>query len=246
RVDDTPGENDFALGADAMHHAVLAVFDADGAIAFHQQPQHHGLHFDLNPAAFQRRAQIGTGGARAPAVADGHLQPAEAFLACAVIVVGPGMARRLAGFREGLEQRVFVMAELRTERTIAAAIRIAAAFPAFLLAEIGKDLVIGPALGTVRRPAVEIAFVAAHIGHGIGRGAAAHHLAAGAFDGAAAHARLRLAEIAPIVQAIDQYLTPAERDVNPGIAVPAARLEDQDRDVLVFRQPMREHAARRT
>ena len=88
-----------------------------------------------------------------------------------------------------------------------------------------------------RRPAVVVAAVAAHIGHGVGRGRAADHLAAGAFDPAVVGDGLRLAEIHPVVQPLLQDLAPAERDVDPGVAVPAAGLEQQHRALAVFGQP---------
>ena len=95
------------------------------------------------------------------------------------------------------------------------------------------------------RPAVVIGAVAAHIGHRVDRRRAADHLAARAFDASSVEARLRLALVHPVVAALLQKLPPAERQVDPRVAVPAAGLEHQHADIAVFGQPVRQRAAGR-
>ena len=199
--------------------------------------------FDGEIGAAQGGAQIGGRGAGAAAIADGHLQPAEALLLFRVVVVGPAMADGLGGVGKSAEQRVLVFAGLGAQRPVAAAIGVAAALPALLLAEIGQGVVIAPAGQAAGLPALEIAAVAAYIGHGVGGGAAPHHLAAGAFHPAPADILLRLAEIPPVMEPLLQDLAPAQRDMDPGIPVPAAGLEDQDADIGVFGEAVGEDAA---
>ena len=182
---------------------------------------------DRQVLPLQRGAQIGGGGAAAAAVADRHLQPAESLLPGAVVVVRPGMAGGPSRFGIGVEQRILVAAELRGERAVAAAIGVRAALPALQLAEIGQRMRVGPAGEAGSRPAVVIAAVAAHEGHGVGRRRAAHHLAARAFHLPPVGMLLRAAEIHPVVQPLLEDLAPAERNVDPGIAVPAAGLEQE-------------------
>src|SRR6185503_9164390 len=122
---------------------------------------------------------------------------------------------------------------------------VAFALPALGAHEVGQALVVRPAACAVARPAVVVAGVAAHVRHGVDRGGTAEHLAAHHFDRAVAEVRLGLGVVAPVVQAVAPDLADADRDVDERIAVRAARLEQQHATVVVFRQPVREHAARR-
>jgi hypothetical protein len=87
--------------------------------------------------------------------------------------------------------------------------------------------------------------MAADIDHRIDRGGTADDLAAGALERAPAGRRLGLGEIHPIVHPPLQQPWPAERDVDPRIAVPATRLKQQHARVLVLAQPIRQSAAGR-
>ena len=61
----------------------------------------------------------------------------------AVIIFGPAETGGLTGGGKGLDQRVPIAAKLRAERPRAAAIVVAAAFPSFLLLEIGERMASG-------------------------------------------------------------------------------------------------------
>ena len=182
---------------------------------------------DGETAPPQRRAQIGVGRAAPAAPVDGHLQAGEALLAGAVVVVGPGMACLPACLAEGLDQGIGIFAGLHAQRTAVAAEAVGPALPAFLALEIGQQAGERPLGQTPRLPVVIVAAMPADMGHGIDRRRAADDLAAGAFDAASADAGFRLAEIHPVVQAVLEDLAPAERDVDQGIAVPAAGLQQQ-------------------
>src|SRR3954466_10363408 len=88
--------------------------------------------------------------------------------------------------------------------------------------------------------------MAAHVRHGIDRGGAANYLAARALDRTAADARLRLGEVAPVVQAMREQAPPCERDAQPRIAIPAACLKYEHAHIRILGQAMSEHAARRS
>ena len=135
---------------------------------------------------------------------------------------------------------------LGVERTIAAAPGVGSAFPGFLLLEVGQHLVIGEAGEPIGGPAVIVAAVATHIGHGIGRGGTTDHLAAGALHGAAADIVFRLAEIHPVVAAFGEDLSPAERNVNHRVAIPTACFKQQHGNLGVGAQTMGEYAACRS
>src|SRR5215475_14089234 len=92
------------------------------------------------------------------------------------------------------------------------------------------------------RPPVVVAAMAAYISHGIDGGRTADHLAAGAFEAAPAYGGLGFREIHPVVLAVEKQTWPAERDVNAGIAIPAASFEN----VSILGQPARQCATGRT
>src|SRR5712671_612781 len=219
------------------------IFDADGARAVEQDAARERADHDAEIATLERGPEIADRGAAAPAVTHRHLPAAETLLARAVVVGGRRMARRGARGREGVDQRIGETRGAHRERAVAAAEIAGAAFPRFLPAEIGQHMRIGPFRQAGGRPAVVVAAVAPHIGHGVDRGRTAHHLAARAFDAASAHAVLGLAEIHPVMHAVEQEAWPAERNMDPGVAVPAAGLEQQNLAVAVLREAIRQRAA---
>src|SRR5580693_4210030 len=87
--------------------------------------------------------------------------------------------------------------------------------------------------------------MAARVGHGVDRRRAADDAAARAFQAAAAGRGLGFGKIHPVVLALEQKARPAERNLDPRIAVPAAGLEQQHPLALVLAQPVGQHAAGR-
>ena len=79
--------------------AVLAVFEADRALAVEDHPLRQRAHLDLEVGPLHRRAQIGDGGAGAAPAAHGELIGADAFLLGAVEVGVELVAGLLAGRR---------------------------------------------------------------------------------------------------------------------------------------------------
>ena len=226
--------------------ARFQIFDADRPATLEQDARRQRAHDDFEIGPGQRRTQIGDRGAAAPPVADRHLRAAEALLLRAVVILGQPVPGRRTRRHIGVDQRVGIARQPHRQRPIAAAIGAGAALPAFLTAEIGKHMGVRPGVEPVRRPSLVVAAMAAHIDHGVDRRRAADHLAAGAFDAAAVHRRLGLGEIHPVVAAALQHPAPAERDMDPRVAVPAARLEHQHARVRVLAQPIGQGAAGRS
>ena len=243
RVDDAAAQDDFALGMRGDAFAALDIFDAGRAAAVEDdfRRQRIGLDRELRP--LQRRPQIGVGRAAAAAVLHRHLPGAEAFLLRAVIVGRRLVAGGAAGGGESVDQRVGEACRLRRQRAVAAAIKARAAVPRFLAAEIGQHMSVGPSLEPGSSPAVVIAGVTAHIGHGVDRRRAADDLAARAFEPAPAGRRFGLGEIHPVVLAVEQEVRPAERNLDPGIAIPAAGFEQQNARAFILGQPGGQGAA---
>ena len=242
RVDRAAGEYDFAPGK-GPHRVAAAgrVFDADCAITVKQHTVDQRTDFDTEIGAAQRWSQVSDRGATPAAVADRHLPPREAFLLAAVEVVSPPVAGRGARGRESFDDRIGKACIPRRQRAIAAAIGIGAAFPAFLPPEIGQHMCIGPLCEACGGPAIVIAAMAANVRHRVDRGRPADYFAARDFDLPAVHARLWIGRIHPIVHAPRHHAAPGQRNVDPGIAIPASGFEHEDARVPA--QPVCQRAA---
>ncbi len=194
--------------------------------------------------AFHRRAQIGIGGARATPDPDRHVEASESFLLIAIDVGRPRIAGLLAGREPGRVQRIRQRAVSRLQRTRIAAVGIAAFGARLGTAEIRQHRGIVPARGALRLPALEVLRVAAHVNEAIDGGRAAEHLAARCMEAASAEPRFRFGVVTPVV------LRHAHRDrkrrghLHEDRAVGTTVLEQEDRVLAVFREPVRQHAAR--
>src|SRR6516165_5470879 len=180
------------------------------------------------------------------AIAYCHLHTGEAVLPLAVIVVIEFVARASGSFQIRVDEPILIARFARGHWSVTATIVARAALPAFLAAEIGQHVIVRPAAQTVRGPAGVIAAIAPHISHGVNGRGPADDLAACAFDAAARHCLQRLAVIAPVVNAVEQYLAPAERHLDERMAVPAARFEQQHPHIRVGGEPIGKCAAGRT
>ena len=127
-----------------------------------------------------------------------------------------------------------------------AAILIRTAFPGFGALEIGQHVRVTPAGEARLAPVVIIAPVAAHMGHGVDRRRTAQHLAAQGLDPPVVEIGLGLGVVAPIVAPVGPQLADAKRNMDEGIAVARACLDQQHRCRRVLAQPIGEHATRRT
>ena len=213
------------------------------ALEDHARRQRVHRHDDV--AARDGGTEEGIGTAPAAAVADRALQAAETLLLRAVVVRGERMTGSRAGFHVCVDQGIRVAGRARDERAVAAAVFARPALPRFLPAKVRQDVRVGPAAETARRPAVVVGAVPPHVGHGVDRGRAADHLAARALDRPAADARLGFGEVHPVVAPLLEDPAPAERDADPRVGGPAARLEHQDADAGVFAETVRQGAAGR-
>ncbi len=174
---------------------------------------------------------------------DGHLNAREAFLLRAVVVVRDWQPGRPGSVEIGLAQGILVAGYFRGERPIAAAIQVRPTLPALLATEIRQHVRVGPVRQSLRRPARVVGPMATRIGQRVDRRGAAHHLPARALDAPAAEARNGLGLVHPVVAALREDLAPAERQMDPHVAVPSAGLEHEDANVIVLGQPVCERTA---
>src|ERR1700722_3823228 len=177
--------------------------------------------------------QVGGGGTLAAAIADRHLHARKALLPLGVVIVVQFVPTSGGRLQISIDQRVLIARFARRYWPVAAAKGRCATLPTLLAAEIRQHLVIGPAAQAVRRPPRIVAAVAAYIRHRIDGRRSADHFAARAFKAASGHRILRLAVIAPVVNAVEQHLAPTERQLDERMAVPAAGFEQQHAYVRV-------------
>ncbi len=173
------------------------------------------------------------------------LEITGALLARAVEIVVARDARLLRCGDEGLAQLVRVALVGDAERAAGAVERVGAALLVLGLLEIGQHVVVAPADIAELAPVVEILLLAADIDAAIDRARAAQHLAARLNDAAAVELGLGLALIEPVDLRVLEQLAVAQGDVDPGVAVLAAGLEQQHALGAGRREPVGEHAARR-
>ena len=114
-----------------------------------------------------------------------------------------------------------------------------------MLAEERQHVVPAPAGKPELAPVIVVGRLPAHIDHGVDRGGAADHLAAGIVEAAAVEAFLRLGLEHPVRARIADGKKVADRDVKPDPVVHAAGFEQQHAHAGIGRQSVRQHAAGR-
>src|SRR6516162_2438445 len=246
-ADRSGGEDDLAIGIDALHRAAALIFDCDGAAAIEQEAPHQSLGDDLQVRALHRRAQIGTGGACPSPAAARLLAPADAVAGAGRQVVHV-LAVLEADFLAGLDYR---RAERRPvhlrckQRTTLAANLALAALPILGLFEIREHVVPRPAAIAELGPMVEIFGLAANVDQSVYRARPAEHLAARVEDRTAGGARIRLGMETPAQSRMIEQLHEAGGNMNVRAPVAPAGLNQHYSGAGIFAQPVGEHAASR-
>ena len=119
---------------------------------------------------------------------------------------------------------------------------VGSALLVFRLLEERQHVLPIPALAAALPPIVVIGRRAAHIDHAVDRTGAAQNLAARLVQGPAVELRLGLGLEHPIDPRVGVGLRVAERDVDPGIAVLAAGLDDQYPGRRIGAEPVGQNA----
>ena len=192
------------------------------------------------------RPQIRHRGAPAAAPVRRHVHPAEAFLPVAVHVVGlrvPGLPSRVD---ERAIERILHRARRDVERAAAAAIVVGALEARFGALEIGQAVRVRPVREALRvGPAVVVERVAADVDHAVDRRRAAEHAPARARHAAPVHVRLGLGRVRPVVGVVGERVGERRRHVDEDAASGRPGLDQQDFDLRLPGQPVREHASGR-
>src|SRR5579883_3040408 len=120
--------------------------------------------------------------------------------------------------------------------------RIGAALLILGSLEIGQHVLEAPAEIAELTPVIEILLLPADIDEAVDRARPAQHPAARLDDAAIVELGLGFGLVEPVELAITEQLAIAERDMNPGIAILAARLQQQHAVPPRRAQPVGEHA----
>ena len=239
------GQQDFAARAHPANGAVLLVFEADRALAVEQHAMREGADLDLEIGPLHRRAQIGNRGAAPPHLAHRQLIIADPFLLGAVEIGIGGKPGVLAPADKGVVQFVAGAQIGDVERSAGAVIIVGAALLVLGAAEIRQDVVIRPADIAELAPIIEILLLAADIDQPVDRGGAAEHLAARPGDAAPIEAGYRFGLELPGDAGVVDVAIEAGRDMDPGVAVLAAGLDDQYPGGRIGAEPVGQNAAGR-
>jgi hypothetical protein len=248
RVDGAAGQDHFT-GGDLMGLAVAAVGDAGGHVALEVDLGDEGPGQDGQVLPAELRPQVGAGGGEPLALVDVAVERGEALLAVAVDVVGQRVAGFLCGGEEGLEQRIGGGTALQHQR---------AGVSAQFIVGIGCERVFHPvevreAVREVPRfhagvgaPALVVERVSALEDHAVDGAGAAQHLATGMGHAAAAHVRLGIGFVAPVIERVaageGQRGGHLDEKV-PGV-VASSGFKNQDAALAAVAQAVGEHGTR--
>ena len=213
-----------------------------GAVRFDRDAPHLrvGPHGQVRP--LPDRAQERLDAAPAPAAALVHLEVGVAEVVAPVELGDLRNPALLGGVPPGVED-LPAHAPLFDPHLAAGPVAFVGAVLVVLRAlEHRQHVVPAPAAVAERRPVVVVALLPAHVDHRVDRGAAAEDPPAGVADAAAVQPGVGLGPVAPVGARVADGVEVADRDVDPEVVVPPARLEQQHADAGVGGQPVGEHA----
>src|SRR6516165_5470849 len=176
-------------------------------------------------------------------MAHGQLEITGAFLGGPVEIVVAGKARLLRGRDESLAQRMRFAHVGNRERPAHPMQRILAARLVLGAAKIGQHILEAPAGIAELAPMIEVRRLAADVEQAIDRARPAQHFSPRLDDLPVVELRLRLRGIEPIDLTIGEQLAVAKGDVNPDMAVMAARLQQENAMATRGGQTIGENAA---
>ena len=220
---------------------------ADGALAVEQDPRRVGVgaHVEVRPR--HRGMEIAACRTHPAPVVDGALDVRDTLLRGAVVIGIAGDAELRRAFDEGIAQRVTPAEVGDLDRALTPAEGVVPVTDTlFVAAEIGQHVGITPARIAALGPGVVIHALAAIEDVAVDRARTAEGLAPRHGNGAAAGPVARLGLVEPVDAGIDHGLHEAGGDVDEGVPIRRAGLEDADGVLAAGAQPFRHDAAGRT
>ena len=224
-----PGAQDHvALRAGLPDLPALDPLHAHGTAALEQHPRHLGPQFQPQVRALPRGLQKGPGCAGAPTAPDGQLVSTDTKVRRRIEV---GVARQAglhARLHPGLAVRVVVAQVRDAELTLCAMEFAGPALITLGAAEVRQHAAVVPPHGPRPHPIGIVLMLAADVDQAVDGGRATHHPAPGPHDVAPARALGRLGVEQAREALVVDGLEVAHRQVDPEVAVRAARLQYQD------------------
>ena len=243
RIDRAAGNDKLAPRADALDLAVAFDLDAAGAVAVEQDAADAGLRHQFEIFAGKVRLEISDRRRAAPAIVDVERREADAVNALAVEIGVALILQALAGLDECLCRRRRALDVRHRHRAAGAAPFVGAIDAVLHPLEIGQHVIVAPAARAEALPFVIVAGGAAQEDEAVDGAGAAQNLAARPDHGSAAKTRFGFGFVAPVHLRVRDQFAKTHRNVNPGIAIASAGLDDAKRHFWIFRQPRRQHAA---
>jgi hypothetical protein len=245
RVDRAARQQHLAPRPGSAHDPVLRIFEAYCALALEQHAVRQCADLDAQIGPPHCGAQISHGSAAAPHVADGDLQRSDTVLLGAVKVGVEFMARLLRPGNKGVMQFVAGPQIGDAQWTANAVMLVGAAFLVLGAAEIGQYVLIRPAGIAELAPQIEILLLATDVDEPIDRARPAEHLAARPEHAAATQFAKRLGLEHPGDLRMEDVSVEPGGDVDPRVAVLAARLKQKHARRAVGGQAAGQHASGR-
>jgi len=224
------------------------VLDPGDPGAVGDQAGHHREGLDAEVLAPHHRVEVRPGGAEPATAVHVAVEGGEALLAVAVDVVGERVAGLLHGLEERAEQRAGRGSALQHQRAAAAAPLVGAGQAGLHALEVRQAVRVVPGVhALVGGPALVVERVAALEDHAVDGARAAEHLAPCVVDLAAAHVRLGLRLVLPVVEPVADRVRQRRGHVDERVepVVVAARLEHQHAGARVGGEAVRDRAAGR-
>ena len=195
------------------------------------------------------RVVVGPGRRQATAAVDVTVEGGETFLLETVDVFGQRIAGLPARLEERLEQRIRRRPPLQLQWALAAAVLVRAGETILHLLEVGQAVGIVPRRHTlIGGPPFVVERIAPLEDHPVDRRRSTEHLAPGVVDPTAAHERLGLGLVLPVVELRPDGERQRCRHVDEDIplVVGSTRLEHQHPVRRIGREPVGQYRAGRT
>ena len=242
RADRARAEHHAETRAQQHLHAVAPHQHADRAPVLHHDAQRHRVadHGQVRPR--QRRHQVRARGRDTPLPAPRLLEGGESLAPRAVHVGVDGQADRLRRGGEFAQQRGRlgqVLDRLRAGR----ATPLAAAGEILVPHEVRQQVVPPPARAALLRPEVVVGRMAAHMPQPIDRRRPTPHPPAGIIERTPARRRIGLGPEPPGQPRMIENARIARRDMDIGMPVTPAGLDDRHTGTPIRRKPVRQHTA---
>ena len=238
-ADGTGGQNDLARGIRLFRDPAARERDTGRARSIEQHAMHQRVRHDLQIGPFHRGPQIRSRGAGPKAPAACLLHPADMVAKprrkiVHILPVGPSHLR--ARLHRRLTQHRLVARAGGEQRAALGMNGGGRPFPVLGLAEVGKDIVPGPAAITQLRPVVVILGLAANIDHAVDRTGPAQDPAARIGDFPPVKPGIGVRLVAPGQRGVVEQLHVTSRDVDHRMPVAAPGLDQHDARVRVLGQ----------